>query len=1329
MEGIGWPAVVKRITGGRGCGVVLLGVLCGLLPVPARADQFGAQNGGQYTFGSAQPALLATGDFNGDGVSDVAVGVQEPSPDGGAGQVQLLLGHAAESTPPKGLPTEIFTGFTKSASFPPSNFTAEPIAIVAGDFNGDGKLDLAVQTARGGGLAFLLGNGSGGLTESPGSPIFSASGEDMAAGKFTAGKPSEVAILSGSNVIVVGETTANHYGTVATTNLSAPLGRGNSVVTAGTFTNSGDVDLAMLDGTTGKVNVLAGNGHGGFHLASGSPVASGCPGCALTSIAAGKFNGDAHEDLALGTSNGHVAVLLGKGDAAGSFTPATGSPFLADGDGAAVEQMAVAPFGTSTVAGIAAADSATQGGGCKEPCVLPHSSVAVLIPNGSGGFTQAAGSPYHDGGDTSAIAPGDFNQDGRSDLVFDDESSCQGNGLGVLLNAGTTGVAPPGTGLPGDRCSVQAPTVTTGSATNVHLTSATLNGTLDQHYQAVTGCSFQYGIGAFTNTIPCSFPGKPGNLTVSAKIAGLKSLSKYQFRLIASTAGGTVVGDTLTLQTCDAGELTFGDVDAVGCFLKNKDGNTYRSTGDATVNGIGLSPAHGGITVNPGKKLITERGNGLLKIGGVLPLPWVGLLNWHLDGEVELGKSVNLPLGGFHVVGELKAQPVEGEMEITGSASMNVVGDPIEATVVMTTSNDEGIAAAEIGVGPADAEPLEPTTLQFCDPRDKTQPEGFKCVKEPTSDFKSYTFRLVPKGGVPDSNAHLLPICAMSDPAPVGYKCEEVTEANGKTKRAHLVPLDPGVVKLGGVIPVEALDFGLERHLNPDGSTGYTWSGSAEIALGDVFPGAGSDATLDLNATIETNPFRFDKAGFALEDGEIPIGPMTLTDASFELELHPDVMVSANAGVELGDGAVSYEGGFEFTRGENSGFTLNIDGKYAVKTIELRGHVDLDFADGDAKVQLGGSFTRSWGPVSATLGIGGGMEFEPQVHFQLTGDGSISAFGATVNAHGIVSDAGVGACGEVDVLVFSGQVGFKHFWNGGTDFNGCDFSGLYTVGEASASAAASDRVVTVPVGTRREEFAAVGASGPPAVTLTGPDGTTLSTPAVADHIQFAGGNLALGVSSSRTTYFVIEHPHAGRWRIAPEAGQPNPVRYELAKPMAPLGMRAIVSGRGHRRELLYKFRRQHGVSVQFFQTGGRLIATSNGGNGMGGFAVAPGKAGKRFITAVVSINGFPTETLTVAHFHAGAPRGPAVSRATYRVRGHTLKASWRRARHVKDYEVDVTLHHGMLSYMFPARAPGAKLALPAGAKVRRLTITATGRSGVVGRHVRARRVGHRHRRK
>ena len=114
---------------------------------------FGRGSGGMAdgTFGPAQTVFtepltgLEVGDFNGDGVSDLAaVGAAYGS------ELYLFLGQATE-----GVPNGLFTfALERSAG-------SGPIQMARGDFNSDGRTDLAIANYYGGTLSILLNLGPG----------------------------------------------------------------------------------------------------------------------------------------------------------------------------------------------------------------------------------------------------------------------------------------------------------------------------------------------------------------------------------------------------------------------------------------------------------------------------------------------------------------------------------------------------------------------------------------------------------------------------------------------------------------------------------------------------------------------------------------------------------------------------------------------------------------------------------------------------------------------------------------------------------------------------------------------------------------------------------------------------------------------------------------------------------------------------------------------------------------------------------------------------------------------------------------------------------------
>jgi hypothetical protein len=246
-----------------------------------------AETGGMYTIGAE------AADFNADGYLDLAF-INSPS---GSSWVALGYGRGAFNTA-----GELFTeGF--------------PAGAAVGDFNGDGKLDIAI--AGGGstkypnsGVAISLGNGDGTFTQANGSPILlGQSLSAIVAGDFNGDGKLDLAVAdAGANAVYI--LLGNGDGTFQSP-ITIPVGSDPDAMVAGDFNNDGKLDLAVANYGDGTVTLLLGNGDGTFTEASGSPYAVGkCP----NAIVAADFNGDGKLDLAVANSegglDGTISILL-----------------------------------------------------------------------------------------------------------------------------------------------------------------------------------------------------------------------------------------------------------------------------------------------------------------------------------------------------------------------------------------------------------------------------------------------------------------------------------------------------------------------------------------------------------------------------------------------------------------------------------------------------------------------------------------------------------------------------------------------------------------------------------------------------------------------------------------------------------------------------------------------------------------------------------------------------------------------------------------------------------------------------------------------------------
>ena len=235
-----------------------------------------------------RPFGMAVGDFNGDGIPDLAVANYERR------TVSILLGNG----------DGIFTVTTS-----PHFLYGIPSLMVA-DFNGDGIEDLVATSSLEENLAILLGNGDGTFTrKSTPSVGYFGNPQSAAVGDFNGDGIPDLAVVNYTNgypestfIILLG----NGDGTF-TTKLTPDVGNGPQGVAVGDFNRDGIPDLAVTNSTDGTVSILLGNGDGTFTTKSTPAVGS-----VGEAMAVGDFNGDGIPDLAVsnyGYGTGNRPVL------------------------------------------------------------------------------------------------------------------------------------------------------------------------------------------------------------------------------------------------------------------------------------------------------------------------------------------------------------------------------------------------------------------------------------------------------------------------------------------------------------------------------------------------------------------------------------------------------------------------------------------------------------------------------------------------------------------------------------------------------------------------------------------------------------------------------------------------------------------------------------------------------------------------------------------------------------------------------------------------------------------------------------------------------------
>ncbi|UCG12397.1 MAG: fibronectin type III domain-containing protein [Deltaproteobacteria bacterium] len=133
------------------------------------------------------------------------------------------------------------------------------------------------------------------------------------------------------------------------------------------------------------------------------------------------------------------------------------------------------------------------------------------------------------------------------------------------------------------------PTITTGSASSVGSSSATLNGTVKPNGSS-TSYYFEYGTTAtYGSVTPTTDAGSgASDVPVSADISGLDPETTYHFRIVATNSFGTSYGSDQTFDTLPITYDLSVNIEGSGSVVLNPSGGTYNAGTVVTLTASGV---------------------------------------------------------------------------------------------------------------------------------------------------------------------------------------------------------------------------------------------------------------------------------------------------------------------------------------------------------------------------------------------------------------------------------------------------------------------------------------------------------------------------------------------------------------------------------------------------------------------------------------------------------------------------------------------------------------------------------------------------------------------
>jgi uncharacterized repeat protein (TIGR01451 family) len=691
------------------------------------------QGGGAFqiqTYAAGRQSLdLAAADFNGDGTPDLATVNMNESAAGGS--VSLLFNRGDGSGTFLAAPD-------LSVSVPGNSDprSLNPIAMAAGDLNDDGIPDVVTANLGGlgaGSVSVALGRGDGTFGPATLIPVANSLFQDVVIGDFNGdGTPDLAATDEANNVVDV--FLGNGDGTFAAP-LSSKMDYGTAVgLAAADFNGDGTLDLvvsAVADashGLPGDEFILLGKGDGTFpDLQSVSFLEPS------TAVAVGDFNGDGKPDFASNVEAGspnsstHLNVGLGRGDGGVEYgvipTVADSSAIVTadlNGDGK-IDVITTEPTTDSVTVRL------NIGGNPTFPDLGPGTSFATTatIPI----FGQVGSVPVN-------LAVGDFNGDGKLDVVTADQGTGVENDVVSLLLGNGDGTLRPATIIQsGDEPNgIAAADLNHDGATDVvtsNLSSGTVTSLLNANPSPTLTVVITPPASAtvgqpvtYTVSVTNQGPGTATGIVLSDVLpAGVTFDSATPSQGTASLADGTVtaeLGDlangataTLTLIVTPTGTDSLAD----SASLTGGSYNRASSTASATISTIVTASADLAVLIDPGP--------GPYELGEQMTYTVAVINNGPgLADSVSLADTLPAGVTFVSAVSSQGTTPVQSDTQVTAALGDLAPGASATVTIVVRASTvGTLINSATIGV-PADVTDPDLSNNQASVHSNVVQPHG-----------------------------------------------------------------------------------------------------------------------------------------------------------------------------------------------------------------------------------------------------------------------------------------------------------------------------------------------------------------------------------------------------------------------------------------------------------------------------------------------------------------------------------------------------------------------------------------------------------------------------